>query len=485
MLASFESFFHRLRRHFSQSERLVRKLGLPVAENSGELPGLLLVALDGLSRTDWKALLDTAQLPFIRRLQEREGYQLLTLRSPPDDRAPEIDGDVPTPNGFISDCEETLRESLRQFPLRHREDREALLLAARMDLVRGLPVVRVHFPCGSGTNGDPPQPWPPARIDQALRDLTREAHRSRRRDYHVWVYLGPTTDVPGVLLVPPATGLFSHAKPEITLPEMQTAMRALLQRRITVPPHPLFSGILTVMSYNVHGCIGMDGRVSPRRISRVIARENVDFVALQELDHGRPRSRAEDQAGEIAAELGFQLLFCPTVVRGNERYGHALLSRWPMEAVKIGPLPSRRGGLWPEPRGAIWARIHVGENHLNVLSTHLGLGAAERREQMTALLGPEWLSPILDREPVILCGDFNLTPGSPAHRLATSRLRDVAHAFKRGVPTFSSLRLVAQLDHIFVSPHFGLETVFAARNDLTRIASDHLPLVAHVRLPGK
>lgn len=252
-----------------------------------------------------------------------------------------------------------------------------------------------------------------------------------------------------------------------------------------MPAPPLEQGRLSIMSYNVHSCIGMDGRVSPRRIARVIARQGVDIAALQEIDHGRSRSRSEDQAGEIAAELGYHMLFCPAVTRGSEHYGHALLSRWPLEAVKIAPLPSHPGGVWPEPRAALWARVHVQDATLNLLSTHLGLSASERIKQMTAILGPEWLGPILDREPVILCGDFNLTPGSTAHRLAASRLRDVAHNFKRGVHTFSSIRLVAQLDHIFVSPHFGLESVFAAQNDLTRVASDHLPLVAHLRLPGR
>jgi hypothetical protein len=53
---------------------------------------------------------------------------------------------------------------------------------------------------------------------------------------------------------------------------------------------------LRMMSYNVHGCKGMDGRVSTDRIARVIARYNPDIVALQELDvrlikrSGLPRS---------------------------------------------------------------------------------------------------------------------------------------------------------------------------------------------------
>src|SRR4051812_38976240 len=68
---------------------------------------------------------------------------------------------------------------------------------------------------------------------------------------------------------------------------------------------------LRLMTYNVHGCAGMDGRVSPRRVARAIRSEMPDIVALQEVDFGRRRSRAEDQAAIIAYELGLQAVFCP------------------------------------------------------------------------------------------------------------------------------------------------------------------------------
>ncbi len=51
---------------------------------------------------------------------------------------------------------------------------------------------------------------------------------------------------------------------------------------------------LRIMTYNVHGCIGMDGKLSPERIARVIARYSPDVVALQELDVGRTRSDGVD-----------------------------------------------------------------------------------------------------------------------------------------------------------------------------------------------
>lgn len=56
-----------------------------------------------------------------------------------------------------------------------------------------------------------------------------------------------------------------------------------------------------IMTYNVHGCSGTDGRISPRRIARIVQGEMPDIVALQEIDLGRRRSRAEDQSALIAS----------------------------------------------------------------------------------------------------------------------------------------------------------------------------------------
>ena len=241
---------------------------------------------------------------------------------------------------------------------------------------------------------------------------------------------------------------------------------------------------LRLMTYNVHGCGGMDGRVSPRRVARVIRGPMPDIVALQEVDLGRRRSRAEDQALIIAQELGMHVVFCPTITRGEEHYGHAMLSRFPIEVVKRARLPHDAASWWQEPRSAMWARIEVRGQVVNVITTHLGLGPRERVLQVEALLGPEWIGGIPADEPVLLCGDFNALPGSAPYRLTATRLRDVQAASSGHKPlaTFSSLQPLVRLDHIFTSRHFERQRVVVVRNDLTRVASDHLPLVADLRI---
>ena len=242
-----------------------------------------------------------------------------------------------------------------------------------------------------------------------------------------------------------------------------------------------------IMTYNVHGCGGMDGRVSPRRVTRVVNTYAPEIVALQEMDLGRRRSRAENQVELIARALDMHYEFCPTVTLGEEHYGHALLSVWPMEVVKRSRLPADPRRARPEPRAALWVRLTINGERLNVITTHLGLGIEERRLQMQALLGPEWLGGIPDDEPVLFCGDCNMLPASVPYRQITARLRDIQLTKPRHRPlsTFSTTRPMARLDYIFASAHFAAKDIQVPRTDLTRVTSDHFPLVADlIGVPG-
>ncbi|HEY0946237.1 MAG TPA: endonuclease/exonuclease/phosphatase family protein [Opitutaceae bacterium] len=292
----------------------------------------------------------------------------------------------------------------------------------------------------------------------------------------------------GFALLPPRTRLPEGTQHFIRPDALRAAARHHLGREAlpALTPHFTTGDVTTlrVMTYNTHGCGGMDGRISPRRIARVIEAYAPDVVALQEIDLGRLRSRGEDQAKLIAHHLGMHVTFCPSMTHSDGHYGHALLSRWPIHVVRRATLPSAPRSWWPEARTALWARVQPNGQPLNIVTTHLGLDRNERVAQMQALLGEEWLGRLPSEEPAVLCGDFNFTPGSRPYQIAVSRLRDVqtSRPDVRPLATFTTAQAFARIDHIFLTPHFSVLHVAVPQTDLTRVASDHLPLLADLQV---
>ncbi|NND83442.1 MAG: oxidoreductase [Gammaproteobacteria bacterium] len=248
----------------------------------------------------------------------------------------------------------------------------------------------------------------------------------------------------------------------------------------------LTSKRIRVMTYNIHACKGMDGTTSISRIARIIARVQPDIIALQELDV-RPGSQ---QAAELASALQLSIHYFPAQHLASGRYGNAILTRYPLQLVRAERLVGRgktaRIGksAFNQPRGALWVKLDVDGNQLNVITTHLGLTGRERCDQVTALLGEDWLANEQCQQPVILCGDFNCGPGQMGYRRLANTLGDAQRELT-GVSTkntFAGRYPTLRIDHVFVSSDLRVKNVQVPRTSLTRIASDHLPLVVDLQL---
>ena len=242
---------------------------------------------------------------------------------------------------------------------------------------------------------------------------------------------------------------------------------------------------LRVMTYNIHSCVGLDGKIRPERVARVINHFDPDIIAVQEVDCHRLRSRGHDQAQIIADHLRMTHVFHAMFEEQRERYGIALFSRHPFTKIRADFLTGADSGLFREARGAIWVKVEPeGGRPFHFINTHFGLGRAERMRQAAELLGEGWLGSVSADEPVVVAGDFNSGPRSRALQPLRQRFRDVQLAAPGHVPvpTFSSLYPLIRIDHVFVSEHFVVEGVDQPLSPVARIASDHLPLCAELTL---
>ncbi len=296
-------------------------------------------------------------------------------------------------------------------------------------------------------------------------------------------HAGPGGEETGAwYLVPPDVPLSAESR---TVRPLDLRRAALIERGRGPAPHRpppprAPTRPLRLMTYNVHGCLGMDGRRSTERIARVIAQYDPDIVLLQELDVGRDRSEKRDQAEEIAHELRMEFHFAPSLKLAEGEYGNAALSRLPMRLVKNAALPRSNGF---ERRGALWVEVDVNGAKLQVFTAHLDLRAKARLTQMRALLGPEWIGGATP--PIVLAGDLNAGPRSKTHRAARVQLRDAQEAAEGHRPraTWFGRYPLARIDHVFVNETIEVHSCMTPRTDLTRDASDHLPLIVELEVP--
>jgi endonuclease/exonuclease/phosphatase family metal-dependent hydrolase len=241
---------------------------------------------------------------------------------------------------------------------------------------------------------------------------------------------------------------------------------------------------IRILTYNVHSCIGMDGKLSPQRIARVIAQYQPDIVTLQELDVGRMRTGNVHQAKIISEYLAMDYHFHPAMHIEEERYGNAILTHLPVKLIKTGILPMLTAKPRLEPRGVMWVSIEAYGQQFNLFNTHFGLRAAERSVQANALLGEEWLANADCVGPVVVCGDFNSLPNSAVHKRFSQQVNDLQVLLDDHRPkkTFGGRIPSARIDHIFGNSMVNVQHVEVPRTQLTRTASDHLPLIVDIQL---
>ncbi|MAM10092.1 MAG: endonuclease [Rhizobiaceae bacterium] len=226
---------------------------------------------------------------------------------------------------------------------------------------------------------------------------------------------------------------------------------------------------LKVATYNVHKCVGVDGRFDPDRIFEVIREISPDLIALQEAD-----TRFGERTGlldlkRIEAETGLVAVPVEASARAHGWHGNVLLFRdGAVRDIHREKLP----GL--EPRGALVTDIALNNGiSLRVAAVHLGLLRWARRQQADHIIG------LLGRRieaPSVIMGDMNewrLGDGSALKKFeaAFGALPPARASFPARWPVLALDRIIANRD--------GLVADLAVHDSLlARAASDHLPLTA-------
>ncbi|AGL01576.1 endonuclease/exonuclease/phosphatase family protein [Desulfoscipio gibsoniae] len=225
---------------------------------------------------------------------------------------------------------------------------------------------------------------------------------------------------------------------------------------------------ISVLSYNIRNCRGINNRVSLDAVASTIAGTRADIIGLQEVDYCNPRSAFAHQAARLSNMLGMYYVYGPNVTWGCiARFGNAVLSRYPILCWHNYPLPS-----YGEQRGLLRVEIKLAGQSTVFFTTHLGLNHQERMQQVEKIM--QIVHGV--SSPLLLTGDFNAKPYSEEIKRIQNLLQ--AGDLTGAGLTFPSDYPKYKIDYIFHSHHWTLTETKV----YSSLASDHLPLLAKVEL---
>ena len=219
----------------------------------------------------------------------------------------------------------------------------------------------------------------------------------------------------------------------------------------------------------------MDGRTSVARVADVIRGIDADIVALQEVLGAGPSTPGH--AEELGALTGMGWVMAPARHLRGALFGNVVLSRHPIRDH------SQYDLSWKtcEPRNCQRVDVAFDDDTLHLYNVHLGTAFLERRYQAARLSGF-----VHDRRlstPKIVLGDFNEWMKGLATSMLSERLQSIdlrSHLRRRR--TYPGVFPVLHLDHIYYEGTVEVVKLELPRTRLSLMASDHLPLVAELRV---
>jgi endonuclease/exonuclease/phosphatase family metal-dependent hydrolase len=250
-------------------------------------------------------------------------------------------------------------------------------------------------------------------------------------------------------------------------------LTAIRNRRGYRPPESNRPGDTVIASYNVHKCVGVDRRFDPERTASVIAEIDADVIAVQE---------ADKRFGERSGLLNLEALerdcgLVPVPITALSSSGHGWHGN--MIMIRKGAVGAVRQLKLPgvEPRGALVATLDLPRGKLRLVAAHFGLLKRSREQQAMAILASVAEEEVM---PTLLVGDLN--EWRVGRRSSLARLQPTFDPASGAVPSFPSRFPVLALDRALGHPHDLVTSVEVHDTPLARIASDHLPIKAHIDL---
>ncbi len=243
---------------------------------------------------------------------------------------------------------------------------------------------------------------------------------------------------------------------------------------------------ITVATYNIqHGRYFEEYLRSGREVSsipyvsRFLAQRHVDICAFNEVVEDKLGEGWGQQARQLAEPMGYHYQFARAIAAHGGDYGNAIISRFPIRSVRSYPIAipedqrTFRGRRY-EDRVLLVASLATPCGMLTAMVCHFGLLPDENALAAERILSvAEGIS-----DPIVLMGDFNLTPESEIYEKLCARFEDSAKQFRSQPLTFPSDLPNSKIDYIFTGG--ACRTLWSEVADVRY--SDHRPILARLQI---
>ena len=227
---------------------------------------------------------------------------------------------------------------------------------------------------------------------------------------------------------------------------------------------------ITILSYNVRNCLGLDNAVNYQRVADIIKKTDADIVSLQELDSATSRSKGVSVLNELARLTAMIPTYRASINYQGGKYGIGILTKGKPLKIESISLPGRE-----EQRSVLVVEM----KDYALACSHFSLTEADQLQSVEII---DQLTTKYTR-PVLLAGDMNATPGSPVINIFSKNwqfLNDTTQL------TFPANKPIKCIDFIMARKQNGYSIKLLKTGVGNEpVASDHLPVWVRVRISKK
>ena len=242
-----------------------------------------------------------------------------------------------------------------------------------------------------------------------------------------------------------------------------------------------------------------DGGFLFKKVINFLKMEKPDIMVFQEVYNGQDSKLSQSYRTIRVLQDNFKNYYYHFAPEHNDilsdekiLYGNVIFSRYPILASSITfyGIPydnlytkeKMNGNFSQEPKNLQYAKIAIGDSHLNILNTHgiWGLHGNDTKQRLA--MSKTIVEHIKNKENVVLAGDFNVSPDTETVHAIERYLKNV---FKGQLQTTFNMKRKSNknyansvVDMIFVSPNLNVVKYYCPDVDI----SDHLPLICVINI---